>query len=391
MELTPRDRTEEHEHLTLAPYAAKSDESLGREHPASPDTNRTEFARDSDRIYHSDSFHRLKGKTQVFMDGEGDHYRNRLTHTLEVMRVSRMLARSLRLNEDLTESIALAHDLGHTPFGHAGQDALNAKMQKPFGKKFEHNEQSRRIVEVLERKYPGIAGLNLTLEVRDGLAKHTSLYDQAGLPQKTNTLEAQVVNLGDEIAYHHHDLQDGLRSGILTIAGLSQLPIMEAALEDVLRLDGKLQGKMLNERLRKALIAMLTEDVIKETNKRIKDLGITNIEAVRSCPTPIVSLSPEMRKRVGAFASHLYRNFYTSPYVKQQAHKGQKVIADLFDFYREQPGHLPSDEKERIRTGESIEDVVKDYISGMTDAYAIRKYQEAFPDRPPIALEKVQE
>ena len=374
-----REEIEKKESLTLASYACKSTDSIGREYTEDKDDYRTEFQRDRDRIWHTEAFLRLQGKTQVFMVGEGDHYRNRLTHTTEVQQVGRDLARALALNEDLAESIALAHDLGHTPFGHAGQDALNEMMQQ-FGKHFEHNQQSKRVVEQFESPYPDFPGLNLTWEVREGLSKHTTLYDQQGKIQKINTLEAQVVNIADEISYHHHDIADGVRSGLISVAELIHLPLISECYTRVLKRYGPdLSADMLIKRLLKEILNLLIIDVIETTQMRIRELGIKTLEHVKTTKDNIVSFSDIRKKQTRELAKFLYMRVYTAPRVQQHTEEGKRIIKQLFQYLYDHPDRMLPTHAQKVKDGMNKEDVVKDYIAGMTDRFALEQYQKFFP------------
>lgn len=382
-----RQDIESREEKILVPYACKSIDSGGRQYTEEPDLYRTDFQRDRDRIIHSKAWRRLSGKTQVFMAGEGDHYRTRLTHTNEVQQISRNIARTLGLNEDLAESIALAHDLGHTPFGHAGEKALN-DMMKPFGKHFEHNEQSRRVVEVLENVYPHILGLNLTKAVRDGLTSHVSLYDQKNKKQSANTLEAQVVNIADEIAYHHHDIDDGFRSGNISLHEISSIPLVHQSFQQVIQKHGKkLETNFFQKRLLTTLIHTMIVDVMDQTTRNIQQYNVHALEDIEKIPDLLVTFSPDMKNKVKALADMLWKKLYTSPHVKEQAEEAEKIIRALFTHYNEYAEQLPEKEKERIVTGEAKEDVVKDYIAGMTDHYAIVQYKKIYPKRKIKAIQ----
>lgn len=378
-EVTRREEIERNESKVLMSYACKASDSLGREYGESPDDYRTCFQRDRDRIIHTRAYRREQGKTQVFTTGENDHYRNRLTHTNEVQQISRDIARSLGLNEDLAEAIALAHDLGHTPFGHAGEEAMNEKMMS-FGKHFEHNEQSLRIVELLESPYPEFEGLNLSAEVREGLAKHQTVYDQQGSLQKVNTLEAQVVNLADELAYNHHDLDDGLHSGLITINHdtLPQLPtIMREAVGQVLQKYGDtLPQKKFYKRVLTVILNVMIVDVITETRTRIQRLQLQKLDDVKKQSEVIVGFSPIMENKVRELRKFLYRNVYDSQQVKAGSEEGKRIVHALFDHYMEHPEELSIDDRDRISRGEAPEDVVKDFIAGMTDRFAIEQYRK---------------
>jgi len=385
--MTRREEIENNEMLILASYACKSRDSLGREYAEEQDVYRTDFQRDRDRILHTEAFLRLQGKTQVFMVTEGDHYRNRLTHTTEVQQVGRDLSRALALNEDLAESIALAHDLGHTPFGHAGQDALHVMMQQ-FGKHFEHNEQSRRIVEQFESPYPDFPGLNLTWEVREGLLKHTPVYDQRGKIQKINTMEAQVVNIADEISYYHHDLADGLRSQLITIQDIIQLPLITACYQQVLRKYGQdLSTDILIKRLLKEMMHLLIMDVIETSHTHIKEWNIRTLQQVKTTQNHIVSFSDVRKKQTRELAHFLYEHVYTAPKVQQHTEEGEKIIKHLFQYFYDHPEKMLPEHAQKVKDGIPKEDVVRDYIAGMTDRFAIEQYQTFFPRQKMKAIQ----
>lgn len=370
---------EKNEEKTLAPYACKSAKSLGRIYKEKEDENRTCFQRDRDRIIHSKSFRRLQEKTQVFLAYEGDHFRNRLTHTMEVAQISRDIARALGLNEDLAESIALSHDLGHTPFGHSGEDALNKIMLK-FGLGYEHNAQSRRIVEFLEKLYPNFPGLNLSREVIDGLIKHQTAYDQAGAEFETYPhLEAQVVNLADSIAYTNHDIDDGIRAGLFTIEKLEKLALWSSALKLAKKSYKKgLEGNVLRARVISKLISIMIDDLINQTEKNIKKYKIRKLEDVRKFKGEIVSFSKKMEKDMETLRAFLMKEFYMSPLIREKMERGMKIIEGLFEAYFSDPRTLPVHVQKWIDKGEKRAVVIKDYIAGMTDSFAGREYNRIY-------------
>lgn len=363
---------EQRERNMLAPYAVFSSASRGREFPEKSDSTRTEFQRDRDRIIHSKAFRRLSGKTQVFVATYGDHFRDRLSHTLEVAQVARDLARNLRLNEDLCESIALAHDLGHTPFGHAGEFTLNEIMEE-FSLHFEHNEQSKRIVEVLEKQFPHFDGLNLTYEVRQGLAKHQTLYDQRTKKIMGKTLEAQVVDLADEIAYHNHDLDDGLRSDLFLLKELQKLTLWREALEAVYKKYGnKLDSVVLRHRAVSHLISLMINDVLETAQKNLKKAKIHNLADVLKCKKNLVGFSASFEKKVTQLRKFLWQRMYQSPQVLKHSRRGQKILKNLFWRLYKEPKLLPKRFWERIGKPDPLEVIVKDYVAGCTDQYARR-------------------
>lgn len=361
---------ERSERRMLASYAVCSSETVGREIPEPVDQTRTEFQRDRDRIIHSKAFRRLSGKTQVFVATYGDHFRDRLTHTLEVAQVARDLARNLRLNEDLCEAIALAHDLGHPPFAHAGQDTLNEIMHE-FGDHFEHNEQSKRIVELLEKQFPNFDGLNLTYEVRQGLAKHQTIYDQKGKEISGKTLEAQVVDLADEIAYHNHDLDDGIRSGLFGFRHLAKLELWEESLEDVRKKYGKnLDTVMLRHRVVSHLVSLMIHDMLRETDRRLSKFRIGSLAQVLSHPENLVKFSPHFEQKLRQLRRFLWDHMYQSQKVLKHTHRGQAVLRTLFKKLYKKPSLLPPRFRARIKKRELLHIVVKDYVAGCTDQFA---------------------
>ena len=305
----------------------------------------------------------------------GDHYRDRLSHTLEMAQLARALARNLRLNEDLCEAIALAHDLGHTPFGHAGQETLDTLLSS-FGLHFEHNEQSRRIVEVLEDLYPHFRGLNLSHEVLQGLAKHQTHYDQKGRKISGKTLEAQVVDLADEIAYHNHDIDDGLRSKLFTLKDLGRLRLFRSAERRLIKNYGSdIEKKYLRYRVVSELIGIMIDDVIAETDRRIKKYKIKNDEEVIYAKVPLVAFSPAFEKKVAELRRFLWDAMYQSPEVLRPMRKGQKILVFLFKTLHAKPHLLPKKFREKVsRRVDSLPVVVKDYVAGMTDTYATALY-----------------
>lgn len=346
----------------LKSFAVSNQSNKGRRHPEVLDDERSGFQLDRDRVLHSRAWRRMEGKTQVFVVGYGDHYRTRMTHSLEVAQVSRDLARWLGLNEDLAETIALAHDLGHTPFGHAGEHALHECLQK-HGLEFEHNEQSRRTVEELELVYPKFPGLNLSIEVIEGLMKHHTSWDHpTGNELIRPSLEAQIVNLADEIAYQNHDVDDGLRSELFDEKDLREVEIWEQAMEEV----QYKYGDILDQPVRRArivshMMSMMIKDVHDETERRLREHNIQTLEDVYACETPLVDFSVEMRRRNKALKEFLTNRLYFHPEVKALSEHGKSIIRALFDHYLTQ-GMEPS--------------VLKDYLAGMTDRFAEFQVQE---------------
>lgn len=366
---------EKKEELTLAPYALKSSMSAGRKFEEHKTVNRLCFQKDKDRIIHCKAFRRLDQKTQVFVSGAGDHYRTRLTHTLEVAQIARDIARRLGLNEDLCEAIALAHDLGHPPFGHAGEEALDEVMRE-FDDHFEHNEQSRRVVEFLERAYPDFNGLNLTFEVLEGLIKHQTAWDQA---QKTfsssSHLEAQVVNIADEIAYTNHDMDDGLRSGIIKISQLRKFDLWKNAENEVQKRYGKdIDENVLISRVISSIISSMIDDLCENTYSNIKFLGIKSPDDARKADKDIAEFSDEIKTPLSLLRMFLYENFYLNPLVAAFTSEGRKMIKSLFHYYVENVDDFPK--KEFLDEGEDVVIAVKDYIAGMTDGFLTKEFEK---------------
>ncbi len=347
----------------LAPYAVTNGGGFGRAHKEPDDETRFPFQRDRDRVIHTQAFRRLKGKCQVFVTGQGDHYRTRITHTIEVAQISRDIARTLSLNEDLAETIALAHDIGHTPFGHAGEEAMNDCLA-PFGESFEHNEQSLRIVTLLESRTAHVLGLNLRQEVLEGMAKHRTGKGNGQVRHfpRSLSLEAQIVNLADEIAYVSHDIDDGLRAGLFRTADLVPLAIMQSVMPRVSR-----EGKP----VRSVLVHVLVSDLYSSVPQKLRGAGIETLADVYASPLPVMVFSDAMRGMLDELRSFLWDRFYSSKEVTSQADAGREVLRTLFAAYLSHP-------PEKVRslqkkTGSSLTQAVKDYIAGMTDAYAIEQ------------------
>ncbi len=371
---------EARERKFLAPFAQFSTETRGRKHKETPPEWRTEFQRDRDRVIHSRAFRRLEYKTQVFLNGTGDHLRTRLTHTMEVAGISRNIARALRLNEDLAETIALAHDLGHSPFGHNGEAALNRLMKGHGG--FEHNGQSLRVVEELERKYPGFPGLNLTWEVREGLMKHSRGTDHParakGLNVHCSSLEAQVANLADEIAYYSHDLDDGLDSGLLAEKKLcADVPIWGRADRKIRKEHGRLPDECRRYFIIRCLIDSQVKDVVEITEQRISDAGVKHADEVRTQLKPLARYSPERRKANLQLRKYLYQNLYYNPQVHRPNLRAVQMLEALFRYYLDRPSEIGDLARKRGRKL-GWHRAVCDYIAGMTDRYAISTHQRLF-------------
>jgi dGTPase len=367
--------------MSLARYACDPAQSRGRRHPEEAAPTRTEYQRDRDRIVHSTAFRRLVYKTQVFLNHEGDLFRTRLTHSLEVAQLGRSIARALELNEDLVEAIALAHDLGHTPFGHAGQDALNDCMSSHGG--FEHNLQSLRVVDELEERYPRYNGLNLTFETREGVLKHCSRANAQRIEQaepggvarrfldRTQpSLEAQLCNLADEIAYNAHDIDDGVRSGLITLEQLEGVALFEEHCQATLREFPQLQGRrVLYESIRRMLSAQVY-DVIDATHSAIEAAAPADADAARRA-APLVLFSETMRAQSTQLKQFLFRNLYRHPRVMQTTSRAKEVVRELFAAYIEDAQQMPASYARR----EDRHRAVADYIAGMTDRFAIREYE----------------
>lgn len=368
---------------TLAPYAAHSDQGRGRRVPETPHASRSQFQRDRDRIIHSTAFRRLEYKTQVFLNHEGDLFRTRLTHSLEVAQIGRSLARNLRLNEDLVEAIALAHDLGHTPFGHVGQDVLHECMKEHGG--FEHNLQSLRVVDVLEEQYGAFDGLNLMFETREGILKHCSVNNarllgdvaQRFLDKTQPSLEAQLTNLADEIAYNSHDIDDGLRSGLISIAQLEQVDFFGRLWRAVQDAHPGLAGRRAIYETLRRLITALADDLIATSRERVAAHAPQDMDAVRAAP-PLIRFSDQMRKDATELKRFLHENLYRHYKVNRMRLKASRMVRELYEAFTADPSLLPPD----YRTGRGDADGqarrVADYIAGMTDRYAIAEHRRIY-------------
>jgi dGTPase len=379
----------------LAPYACDPTQSRGRRFPEPEAPTRTAFQRDRDRVIHSTAFRRLVYKTQVFLNHEGDLFRTRLTHSLEVAQLGRSIARSLQLNEDLVEAVALAHDLGHTPFGHAGQDALHTCLKRlstaegrgePEAWGFEHNLQSLRVVDELEERYPAFDGLNLSFETREGILKHCSranaqrleAQEPCGVAQRflqggSPSLEAQLCNLADEIAYNAHDIDDGVRSGLLTMEQLGEVPLFEHYRLHALAAHPALAGRRLLFETIRLMLSDQVYDVIDTTRALISASGAQSLDDVRSSPG-LVAFSPGMRERSQVLKTFLLRNLYRHPQVVETTDRARRVVADLFDLYLNAPNELPEAHGRSPHHARAV----ADYIAGMTDRFAIREHERLF-------------
>jgi dGTPase len=373
-----RAQLEAQEEENLAPYACRSGKSKGRIYPEEEAEYRTAFQRDRDRVLHTTAFRRLEYKTQVFFNYEGDYYRTRLTHTLEVAQIGRTIARTLGANEDLVEVICLAHDLGHSAFGHSGETALGRIMRDNGG--FDHNKQSLRIVTVLERRYPDFPGLNLSWEVREGIVKHESEYDVSDAaeydPELRGSLEAQIANVADELAYTTHDLDDGLRSGMISANMLEGITLWEIVLESVGLRDSQID-ELARHRLIRRLIGMEVIDLIDITHQRLRDSNVRSLEELQRLPYNVVGFSEDMYRRNRQLKDFLYSNLYRHYRVQRMAVKAERVIYDLFNAYLAEPTILPLHVQAQIDEY-GLERTICDYIAGMTDRFAISEYGKLF-------------
>jgi dGTPase len=374
----PRDRIELErlEYELLAPYAQKAADSRGRAFPDPKHSLRTDFQRDRDRIIHSRAFRRLEYKTQVFLNGTGDHLRTRLTHTIEVAGISRGIARALQLNEDLAESIALAHDLGHSPFGHAGEEMLDKLMKDHGG--FEHNLQSLRVVTELEEKYPDFNGLNLTWETREGLAKHYTQYDKpAHLEEfnfKSSSLEAQIANLADEVTYYSHDLDDGLDSGLITVEQLKEVEIWQTTFTRVNREHPGMELERQCAFTIRELIEREVSEVIATSAANIAAAKVNSADEVRQLSKPLISYSKELRKANQQLRDFLYKNLYFNPIAHKPHERAVVALGELFRAYAANP-RLMGESTQRRLDKVGLYRAICDYIAGMTDRFALEEYK----------------
>jgi len=367
--------------IELAPYAVDLRNSRGRMVQEEAPSGRSEFQRDRDRIVHSTAFRRLEYKTQVFVNHEGDLFRTRLTHSIEVAQIGRSIARRLRLNEDLVEAIALAHDLGHTPYGHAGQDALNSCMQGYGG--FEHNLQSLRVVDCLEERYAAFNGLNLTFETREGILKHCSLSKAAELGEvgarflnkQRPSLEAQITNLADEIAYNNHDVDDGLRSGLITLEQLAEVRLFSGHLDKVKAMYPNLDGRRAIHETVRGMINTLVSDLIQQTEKNIQVSSIQSIDDVRAAPA-LAAFSSEMLEQQRELKTFLHKHLYRHYRVMRMSAKAHRIIKELFMAFLSDNRLLPPQYQQQAEVDQAR--AVADYVAGMTDRYAIKEYRRLF-------------
>lgn len=374
-----RQQLEELEEQFLAPYAILSKSSKGRKHPEDEPDYRTVFQRDRDRILHTTAFRRLEYKTQVFINYEGDYYRTRLTHTLEVAQIGRSVARALGANEDLVETICMAHDLGHPPFGHSGERSLSRLMVDHGG--FDHNRHSFRIVTELEKRYPEFDGLNLTWEVLEGIVKHETEYDLADAadfdPSLRGHLEAQIANVADELAYTAHDLDDGLRSGVITPDQLAGISLWEVINESIGRRRTDDLDDLARHRLIRRLIGIEVTDLIQSIDRMIRRSGIRNVEELQKLPYNVAGFSEDMHRRNRELKDFLYTNLYNHYRVVRMAVKSERIIESLFTAFVKEPEILPDQFQNTIEEI-GLEETVCYYIAGMTDRFAVDEYQKLF-------------
>lgn len=375
---------EQRERAYLAPYALLSENSRGRVYSEEECMYRTAFQRDRDRIIHSKAFRRLEYKTQVFAYYEGDHYRTRLTHTLEVAQIARSVAQYLGANEDLTHAVALAHDLGHTPFGHAGEQSLHALMAEKGG--FEHNTQSLRVVDLLEARYPDFPGLNLTHETRSGIIRHSTVYDHAPeeslrafMSEPQPSLEAQVVNLADEIAYNCHDIEDGLRSGFFDERDLSELELWNEVTRIIRDRYPDLDRDTFLYQCIRLLIDAFIRDLVKATEEALAEGSFQSPQQIVNMIKPVASFSSGMQKWKGRLNEFLHARFYTHHKIMRMQFKANRLLSDLFEEYVKRPSQLPPGVQKRISANvEAPERIVCDYIAGMTDRFALDEHRKLF-------------
>jgi dGTPase len=373
-----RNTLEELEDRALAPYGMRSKDTKGRAYLDSEPQYRTPFQRDRDRILHTTAFRRLEYKTQVFINYEGDYFRTRLTHTLEVAQIGRTLARALGGNEDLVEAICLAHDLGHSPFGHSGETAL-ARLMKDYGG-FDHNKQSYRIVTELEQRYPEFPGLNLTWEVREGIVKHESEYDLSDArdlnPDLRGNLETQIANVADELAYTTHDLDDGLRSGMINPQMLEGIALWEI-LKETFNWHSPVLDDMERHRMIRHLVGMMVTDMIEATDRRLRESSAKSALDLQKLNYNVIGYSEDMQRRNRELKDFLYQKLYRHYRVVRMQVKAENIIKNLFEAYHNEPAMLPT-QFQKIVAIRGLERTICDYIAGMTDRFAIEEHQRLF-------------
>jgi dGTPase len=373
------------EDMLLAPYAMKSKNSRGRKYQEEdknkPHPYRSLYQRDRDRIIHSVAFRRLEYKTQVFVNHEGDDYRTRLTHSLEVAQIGRTIAKALRLNEELTEALSLAHDLGHTPFGHAGEDTLNELMKTHRG--FNHNLHTLKIVDELEERYYGFRGLNLSWETREGIIKHSTKFDKAKIPKELEpglrpSLEAQIVDIADEIAYDNHDLDDGLNSKMIQARMLEDIPLWKEAKDDIERLHPDIKDPLKRYQIIRKLISVLVTDAITESRINLKKNRIKNTDDVKKHPERLIDFSDVIKKKREPLRNLLANKLYKHYRVNRMSEKARRIIKELFQAYINNTGMLPTHYQEKINKKNNKYTVICDYIASMTDRFALLEYEKLF-------------
>ena len=377
-----RDRiwSEQRERDALAPYAMKAADSRGRTYPEAEHGFRLAFQRDRDRIIHSSGFRRLEYKTQVFVNHEGDYYRTRLTHTMEAAQITRTVAGALGLNQDLAEAVALAHDLGHTPFGHAGEHVLARLMGDHGG--FDHNSQSLRIVEVLEERYPSFPGLNLTYEVREGIVKHSTSHNRPRLaeftPDEAPLLEAQIVDFADEIAYNAHDIDDGLQSGLIGVDDLEGVELWDTHFREVVTRFPTAGFSIHRYQTVRRILDTLVTDLIHSVERTLVTRGVDSVTAVRAAMPRLVDYSPEAGAAVVAIKARLMERLYKHHRVRRMTAKAGRVMKGLFDAYMDDPGQMPPHVVARESASTSIARVIADYVAGMTDRFALDEHSKLY-------------
>ena len=377
--LHTRDQLEGFEDQYLAPYGMHSRDSKGRTHPEDEPDYRTVYQRDRDRILHTTAFRRLEYKTQVFINYEGDYYRTRLTHTLEVTQIGRTIARALGANEDLVETICMAHDLGHPPFGHSGETIL-ARLMRDYGG-FDHNKQSLRIVTELEHRYPDFPGLNLSWEVLEGIVKHETEYDISDAktfnPDLRGNLEAQITNVADELAYTAHDLDDGLRSEMINVSMLEEISLWGVLTESIGWRWSQQLDELTRHRLIRRLIGLEVNDLVTVTDQALRRSGVRSPEELQRLPYNVVGFSEDMHRRNRQLKDFLYTNLYRHYRVVRMAVKAEQIITELFNAYRSEPTTLPKHVQSLIKE-RGLERTICDHIAGMTDRYAVEEHQKLF-------------
>ncbi len=377
-----RQEIEQRERDTLAPYGLKAGDSKGRVYPEQEPRYRTAFQRDRDRVLHTTAFRRLEYKTQVFVNHEGDYFRTRLTHTLEVAQIGRTIARQLGANEDLVETICLVHDIGHPPFGHSGEHVLNALMSQ-HGAGYDHNQQTLRIVTKLEARYDEFPGLNLTYETREGIVKHETEYDVATIgaayePAKLGSLEAQIANAADELSYTAHDLDDGLYARLIHPQQLTDIRLWNDV-RDQLGITSPYVDEMTRHRIIRRLVGVMVRDVCEATNGRIEAANPQSVEDLQALPNNVIGLSDEMAGMVRELKDFLFQNMYYHYRVVRMAQKAERLITELFNAYYEEPKQLPTSTQARLKESDiSLARVICDYIAGMTDRYAQQEHDKLF-------------